>query len=100
MRWVYPELRAIIEEHRAAGRTLILNTASPDFYPYEDSSDVGPSTEVLDSTAEKVRLSKTVKKPEDKPWPRQIHGIVVNGKGENRKSFEVSFVRGNTGRFE
>ncbi len=32
-RSVYPELRAVIEEHRAAGRTLILNTASPDFYP-------------------------------------------------------------------
>jgi HAD superfamily hydrolase (TIGR01490 family) len=41
MRWVYPELRAIIEEHRAAGRTLILNTASPDFYPYEIARMLG-----------------------------------------------------------
>ena len=29
---VYPELLAIIEEHRLAGRMLVLNTASPDFY--------------------------------------------------------------------
>lgn len=41
MRWVYPELRAIIEEHRAAGRTLILNTASPDFYPHEIARVLG-----------------------------------------------------------
>lgn len=34
-RWIYPELLPIIEEHRAAGRILILNTASPDFYPHE-----------------------------------------------------------------
>jgi thiol:disulfide interchange protein DsbD len=64
---------------------------SPDFYPYENSSDVGAVTQVLDATAEKVRLSKTVKKPEEKPWPKQIHGIVVNGKAEQRKGFEVSF---------
>lgn len=41
MRWVYPELRAVIEEHRAAGRTLILNTASPDFYPHEIARMLG-----------------------------------------------------------
>ena len=40
-RWVYPELRAILEEHRAAGRTLILNTASPDFYPHEIARVLG-----------------------------------------------------------
>src|SRR5256885_442751 len=33
--WVYPELSATIEEHRKAGRALILNTASPDFYANE-----------------------------------------------------------------
>ena len=33
-RWVYPELLAAIAEHRATGRALILNTASPDFYPH------------------------------------------------------------------
>jgi HAD superfamily hydrolase (TIGR01490 family) len=33
--WIYPELRAIIEEHRHAGRILVLNTASPDFYAEE-----------------------------------------------------------------
>lgn len=40
-RWVYPELRAAIEAHRAAGRTLILNTASPDFYPHEIARMLG-----------------------------------------------------------
>ncbi len=30
--WVYPELLATIEDHRKAGRVLVLNTASPDFY--------------------------------------------------------------------
>lgn len=38
---VYPELLAIIHEHRAAGRTLILNTASPDFYPHEIARVLG-----------------------------------------------------------
>lgn len=37
----YPELVAIIEEHRAAGRTLVLNTASPDFYPHEIARVLG-----------------------------------------------------------
>jgi HAD superfamily hydrolase (TIGR01490 family) len=32
---VYPELLAAIEEHRKAGRVLVLNTASPDFYARE-----------------------------------------------------------------
>jgi HAD superfamily hydrolase (TIGR01490 family) len=40
-RWVYPELKAVIEEHRAAGRMLILNTASPDFYPHEIARVLG-----------------------------------------------------------
>ena len=31
-RWVYPELMEIMAEHRRAGRMLILNTASPDYY--------------------------------------------------------------------
>ncbi len=39
--WLYPELLAIIEEHRAAGRTLILNTASPDFYAHEIARVLG-----------------------------------------------------------
>lgn len=29
---LYPEIMAEVERHRAAGRTLILNTASPEFY--------------------------------------------------------------------
>ncbi len=32
---IYPELLTIIEEHRRLGRVLVLNTASPDFYPHE-----------------------------------------------------------------
>jgi thiol:disulfide interchange protein len=63
----------------------------PDFYPYEDSSAVEATTEILEATPDKVRLTKTAKKPEGKPWPTQIHGIVVDGKAEQRKGFEVSF---------
>ncbi len=37
----YPELLAIIEEHRQAGRTLVLNTASPDFYAEEIARVLG-----------------------------------------------------------
>lgn len=39
--WIYPELLAIIEEHRAAGRILVLNTASPNFYPQEIARVLG-----------------------------------------------------------
>jgi HAD superfamily hydrolase (TIGR01490 family) len=39
--WIYPELRAIIEEHRQAGRVLVLNTASPDFYAEEIAEMLG-----------------------------------------------------------
>lgn len=38
---VYPELLAAIEEHRQTGRTLILNTASPDFYAQEIARVLG-----------------------------------------------------------
>ena len=40
-RAVYPELLAIIEDHRAAGRTLVLNTASPDFYAHDIARVLG-----------------------------------------------------------
>lgn len=40
-RWVYPEVWDIIEGHRQAGRTLILNTASPDLYPHEIARVLG-----------------------------------------------------------
>jgi HAD superfamily hydrolase (TIGR01490 family) len=39
--WIYPELRGIIEEHRKAGRILVLNTASPDFYAQEIAQELG-----------------------------------------------------------
>jgi HAD superfamily hydrolase (TIGR01490 family) len=38
---VYPELQKILDEHRAAGRILILNTASPDFYGHEIGRALG-----------------------------------------------------------
>jgi HAD superfamily hydrolase (TIGR01490 family) len=40
-KWIYPELVKAIEEHRVAGRTLILNTASPDYYPHEIARMLG-----------------------------------------------------------
>lgn len=39
--WIYSELRAAIEEHRRAGRILVLNTASPDLYAGEISRVLG-----------------------------------------------------------
>lgn len=30
--WAYPEVMAEVDRHRQEGRTLVLNTASPDFY--------------------------------------------------------------------
>ncbi|MFZ4764110.1 MAG: HAD family hydrolase [Roseimicrobium sp.] len=41
LHWAYPELRAAMAEHRAAGRTLVLNTASPDFYAREIALALG-----------------------------------------------------------
>jgi HAD superfamily hydrolase (TIGR01490 family) len=38
---LYPELVAIIEQHRQAGRILVLNTASPDFYAQEIARVLG-----------------------------------------------------------
>ena len=38
---LYPELLAAIEEHRQAGRILVLNTASPDFYVHEIARVLG-----------------------------------------------------------
>jgi HAD superfamily phosphoserine phosphatase-like hydrolase len=39
--WCYPELLAEMERHRTAGRTLVLNTASPDFYAREVAYALG-----------------------------------------------------------
>lgn len=39
--WIYPELLQRIACHRDAGDTLILNTASPDFYPAEIARVLG-----------------------------------------------------------
>lgn len=41
MPWIYPELRSIVEDHRRAGRVLVLNTASPDFYAQEIAQELG-----------------------------------------------------------
>lgn len=37
----YPEILAEVEKHRAAGRTLVLNTASPEFYAAEVARVLG-----------------------------------------------------------
>jgi HAD superfamily phosphoserine phosphatase-like hydrolase len=39
--WCYPELLAEMERHREAGRQLVLNTASPDFYAREIAHVLG-----------------------------------------------------------
>lgn len=39
--WTYPELIAEVERHRAQGRVLVLNTASPDFYGREIARVLG-----------------------------------------------------------
>ena len=41
MPWVYPELLQIIDDHRRAGRVLVLNTASPDFYAQDIARVLG-----------------------------------------------------------
>ena len=65
---VYPELLAIIAEHRKTGRVLILNTASPDFYAREIARVLG-----FDHY-----IATRLKVPATLPWmPRVI--------GENNK---------------
>jgi HAD superfamily hydrolase (TIGR01490 family) len=39
--WAYPELMAELVKHREAGRVLVLNTASPDFYAKEIARELG-----------------------------------------------------------
>jgi thiol:disulfide interchange protein len=80
-----------------AARKLVITwrpTAAPedsDFYPYEDSKAIETATEVIESTTNKVTLKKNVARGEGGLWPREVHGIIVNGKGESRTGFEVSF---------
>lgn len=40
-KWAYPDLRAEILRHKHQGRTLVLNTASPDFYAHEIAHALG-----------------------------------------------------------
>lgn len=40
-KWAYPDLRAEILRHKHQGRTLVLNTASPDFYAHEVAHALG-----------------------------------------------------------
>ena len=40
-RWTYPELLTEIARHRDEGRTLVLNTASPDFFVTEIAAALG-----------------------------------------------------------
>ncbi len=69
-RWVYPELMAIMEEHRRAGRVLILNTASPDYYALEIGRVLGFGHTV----------STKVEVPPKMGWMPQVGG--VNNKRE------------------
>lgn len=39
--WIYPELRAEILRHKHQRRTLVLNTASPDFYAHDIAEVLG-----------------------------------------------------------
>jgi phosphoserine phosphatase len=39
--WAYPEIMAEVAGHRAAGRVLVLNTASPDFYAKDIARELG-----------------------------------------------------------
>jgi phosphoserine phosphatase len=39
--WAYPQLLAEMQRHRTAGRTLVMNTASPDFYATEVARALG-----------------------------------------------------------
>ena len=39
--WIYPELRAEILRHKHQHRTLVLNTASPDFYAHDIAEVLG-----------------------------------------------------------
>ncbi|MCB1279171.1 HAD-IB family hydrolase [Prosthecobacter sp.] len=40
-KWAYPDLRAEVLRHKHQGRTLVLNTASPDFYAHEIARTLG-----------------------------------------------------------
>jgi phosphoserine phosphatase len=67
--WAYPELLAEVERHRDAGRVLVLNTASPDFYAWA----IADAFEFDHCVATKVRLIE--------PFP--LHpSIPVNNKRE------------------
>ena len=68
--WLFPEMLKIIEEHRNAGHTLILNTASPDFYAHEIAKVLG-----IDYC-----IATRMEKPETLPfWPKVMD---VNNKHE------------------
>jgi HAD superfamily hydrolase (TIGR01490 family) len=66
--WVYPELLAIVEGHRKAGRVLVLNTASPEFYAHDIARVLGFDHCV----ATKVDIGEVVPR-----WPSVV--------GENNK---------------
>ncbi len=70
--WTYPELLEEVERHRHAGRILVLNTASPDYYAGEIARALG----FQHCVATKVRLA-------DRRFP--LHPpIAVNNKHEEK----------------
>lgn len=72
--------------------------AKPDFYPYEsDNYTVQAATELLEGTAQIVRLRKTVQLT-DGSWPERIGGLVLNKtEGEHPTGYEVTLQTGGTG---
>jgi HAD superfamily hydrolase (TIGR01490 family) len=60
--WAYPEMMEEIERHRAAGRVLVLNTASPDYYARQVAEAFGFDHCIATQTVtdDPVRLQPTI----------------------------------------
>jgi phosphoserine phosphatase len=68
--WIYPEVRAELEQHQKAGRRTILNTASPDIYPRAIAQRLGfdhcYSTRVAWGAGERVPFCPAIVGPNNK----------------------------------
>jgi thiol:disulfide interchange protein DsbD len=82
----------------AAGKTrsLVLEWNSPaaageaDFFPdASEDFEVQPATTRIPAETGKIRLRKEVKKTSG-AWPRQISGVLIQGAGATRLSYEVN----------
>ena len=86
-------------ETPAAGkpRSLVLEWNSPaaageaDFFPdASEDFEVQPATTRVPTETGKIRLRKEVKKTSG-DWPQQISGVLIQGAGATRLSYEVNF---------